>query len=388
MSRVDVSKNGLEKLGWVPYRDFVASNKSVLRMVWRIYRRSESINTVRNYIQSVKIFTDFMGYDSADELLQSSLDWEAVLNDFIDHILYDRGGARNTVATYIKGVIKWLRVNGVKIDREKIEVPQIWIVERDRLPRKEELRKLFKYGDLVDKVIMLLGVSTGLRRGTIAKLKLGDVNLDDEIPVIIVRPEIAKERPSRGYITFMTPECKEYLLMYLEHRRMNGEKLNSESPLIGYGYTGRHLSPKEFTTRWRHLLKKAGLGEKSNKWSVLRFHTLRKYFKTWCTLAGIPGDIVESFMGHISGIKHVYFLSGVDSMENPEVIKILRKEYQKAIPHLTINIDETTVKNLEEELEELKRWQEETASEVDKLYKMVNDLIKYVKTLRDTATNE
>lgn len=109
------------------------------------------------------------------------------------------------------------------------------------------------------------------------------------------------------------------------------------------------------------------------------FTRLESIFKTWATLSGIPSDVVEAFMGHISGIKHVYFLAGVDSLENQEVIKILRKEYEKAVPYLTINTSEEDVKRLEEKIEDLWRRQENYEKMLEKLYKIWGDVNMLVK---------
>lgn len=269
--------SGDDLLKKIAYKDFARENKSVLRLARRIYRRSESLNTVNSYIQGVKLFVEYTEYSSADQLLEASIDWEAYLNDFIDYLLYERKASRATVALYIAGVRRWLKINDVKIDADRVETPQVWMVERDRLPKKDELKKIFKYADLQDKVILLLAMSTGLRRDTLTKLKLQDVKMDD-VPLVRVRPEAAKDRPTRGYITFMTPEAREYLTMYLDYRRDHGEELDGGSPLIGYGYTGRHVNPLSITRRWGNLLDKVSLNERGRKWRLLRFHTLRKYF--------------------------------------------------------------------------------------------------------------
>ena len=360
----------------VGVRKFMKNNMSVLRLARRIYRRTGSKNTLVSYLYGVMEFTKFMGYSNADELLASKVDWAAMLNDYIDYLLFDKKTSRSTIRTYVSAVKKWLKVNNVKVDGD-VEVPQVWVVERDRIPQKEELRKLHQYGDIVDRIILLLGVSTGLRISTLISLKVGDVNLEDETPVVRVKPEASKERPTKGYITFMTPEAREHLLQYLDLRRKRGEEITEDSPLITWA--GKHVSNIAISLRWERLLKRASLNERSRKWFKLRFHTLRKYFRTWTALSGVSSDVVEAFMGHISGIRHVYFLSGIESMENPEVIKILRKEYEKAIPHLTINTSEEMVKQLEEELEMVRSRQDEFDERLEKILKMINETIRYVR---------
>ena len=357
-------------------RGFMNGNESVLRFARRIYRRTNSRKTLLTYLYAVYDFTNYMDFESADKLLESNVDWVGVLNDYIDYLIYEKKVSRSTINVYVAGVKKWLKVNGVRIDGD-IETPQIWRIEKDRIPRREELRKLYQYGDLTDKVLLLLGISTGLRAGTIAKLRVGDIRLDENIPTIVIKPEIAKERPTKGYITFMTPECRDHIIEYLRIREENGEEINDDTPLLSRA--GKPIQSEAISQRWERLLKRAALNERSRKWFKLRFHTLRKYFKTYAILSGIPSEVVEAFMGHVSGIRHVYFLAGVDSMENPEVIKILKREYEKAIPYLTINITEDMIRELEEEIEELRNRQSEFETRVEKIYSMINEIIRLIR---------
>ncbi|RLE55727.1 MAG: hypothetical protein DRJ30_03365 [Candidatus Methanomethylicota archaeon] len=153
--------------------------------------------------------------------------------------------SNNTINTYFTGVKKWLEVNLSKnewldIDWRRIELPATWKMEQDKIPLKEHLRILLDHADEKGKMLITLGVSSGLRIGTITQLKLKNLKvivdgkiqsitnyLDKQLPenalgIIIVTPEITKER-TRKYLTFCTPECLKYILTYLHKRLKNGE---------------------------------------------------------------------------------------------------------------------------------------------------------------------
>jgi hypothetical protein len=123
------------------------------------------------------------------------------------------------------------------------------------------------------------------------------------------------------------------------------------------------------------LLKKADKAEKTSvsertkrggKWYQLHIHVMRKYFKSWAALSGVPGDLVEAFMGHRAGIEQTYFLPDVESANNPEVIKKVLEEYRKALPALTIFSDEEKIKHLEEQVEESKAQLEKQREDMDR----------------------
>lgn len=349
-------------------------DKSLEKLYNRMYRRSGSRATALNYVKCVKLFTGFLGYESPDQVLEAGIDFNEAINNWIDYLLFNRGVARSTINIYVAAVKKWLKVNGVKLEGE-IELPTSWIVERDRIPTRSELRKLYSVGSLTDRVILTLAVSSGLRASTIVNLRIGDIDLDNEIPVIKVRPEIAKDRPRRGYITFCSPECREHILQYLEY------KGNFDPDNYLLEWNGRPYTPHTLSVKWDRLLRKAGLTDKSRKWFKLRFHTLRKYFKTYATLSGIPSDVVEAFMGHVSGIRHIYFYTGVESMENPKLIEMLRNEYRKAIPYLTINVTEDQLKAIEEKIEVLAERQKTLEEKLRETLNMIDRIIDHTRRL-------
>ena len=342
-------------------KTLIDTDPAIKRFALRVYRKSESERTVKIYVQQVILFTRWLGKAPADAL-RSRLDWEAILNDYIDYLNIERRMASGSVFLAIAAVKKWLEVNGAaeKDGLKGVEMPKVYRTERDRLPTKEELRHILNGANLTDRSMALILVSSGIRIGALVELKFKHVKMDLDCPMITVGTEFSKNR--QGYITFMSPEAKVTLQQYVKERELNGEKVSAESYVIAKGRpAGGKMRTGGAAHRWAVLLKKAdraaktGVSErtrKGGKWYQIHIHTMRKYFKSWASLSGVPSDLVEAFMGHRAGIEQAYFLPDLESANNPEVIKKALEEYRKAIPALTIFSDEEKIKRLEAQVNE------------------------------------
>jgi hypothetical protein len=146
------------------------------------------------------------------------------------------------------------------------------------------------------------------------------------------------------------------LQAYIKERELHGEKITGESCVITKERPlGEPITTKAVIDRWHKLLNVGGMAVKNRKWYDLRVHVLRKYFKSWATLSGVPGDLVECFLGHRTGINQVYFIPGIEDASNSDVMKKIMTEYEKALPALTIFGEEEKVKELEARIDEQKR---------------------------------
>ncbi|MCS7386803.1 MAG: tyrosine-type recombinase/integrase [archaeon GB-1867-005] len=356
------------------YLKWIESDESLRKLATRVYLKSGSTSTVRTYLDGVIMLSKFLEMKPS-EILKAKLDWEGILNEFIAYLIYERKTARGTALNYFSGVKKWLEINLPKedwysIDWRRIDKPSKWKVERDRIPTREDLRLILKAANPAWRAIITLAVSSGLRQGTIINLKIGNIKIyengkikplteylkenkplsSEALGIILVEPEIAKERPEK-YLTFCTAEALKHILMYLKIRMKRGEKL-SEDTLLFVNRSKRKINPHTFKYNWLDILARVDKNVKHRKWHIYRFHTLRKYFSTWCKLSGVDPWVVEAWMGHKAGIHQVYFLSGIEDLENPVLIARLAEEYRKAVPTLTIFTEEEKIRELEKRLEE------------------------------------
>jgi integrase len=96
----------------------------------------------------------------------------------------------------------------------------------------KEIAKILEKADQRCRIMILLMASSGLRKGSIQSLKLGDLTPIDEYNLYGI--SVYKGEPEE-YYTFCTPECRKEIDAYLEYRKRYGKEpspLSSKSPLI------------------------------------------------------------------------------------------------------------------------------------------------------------
>jgi integrase len=308
-------------------------------------RRMGSEGTVTTYVNGVGRFVKYIGFNDPETALQAMLnggvDTQTKVDSFIEDELDIR--SHSTVRGSVFGIRKWFELNGVKIDWAKIEMPtSSETVEDDRIPTKEELRKLLSHTSSArDRFVICCSTSSGLRLGTLVTLKMGDVDMSypDVARIQVERKKgrkfTTKRSPGSGklYCTFITPEAKKALQIYISERENNGEKITSESPLItDYTFKGHFLKIDAVERVWGRLLQRAGLGQKSNRCFKLHFHVLRKYFRSNCI--NVDASYRERWMGHQGKYLDMSYFKAEENLH--------LNEYRKTISHLTIaeTIDE------------------------------------------------
>lgn len=327
-------------------REWIRLYPSVRRMALSIVgrRRRGSPATVNGYVCGLRKFVEFLNEDGPETVLskieRGAIDPVKVVNDegtgFIDTML--NRYANRTVHTYVYGVKKWLEVNQVEADWDKVDMPTTTVTfERDRAPTVDEIIKLLNHApQLKDRVVILMLASSGLRIGTLLSLNWGDLDFDyPDVARITVRREMGRKFSNRGarggesqlFVTWITPETKETLLEYRRYREARGEVFTADSPLIESDLNrGEHMTVSGYHHRWYRILKRAGLDQKPRKFHELHLHTLRKFFRSRCI--GVDPSFREQWMGHKGGYLDVsYFRAEEERHLN---------EYRRVIQHLSI----------------------------------------------------
>lgn len=187
-------------------------------------------------------------------------------------------------------------------------------------------------------IVEELLTSSGVRVGTLAKLRLKHIDLDryPDVGVIHVPAELNKSRIQ--YTTFITPQAKRSLKVYLFLRQRGGERLGPDSPVIVGEMPRGEIAPMlsaSIGRTWDRMVDRAGLGEKPRKYRLLRPHTARKYFATALTRAGVSPSARERMLGHFGGFSDPNL--ALDSAYYRPVEEELLAEYRKAIATLTIS---------------------------------------------------
>jgi site-specific recombinase XerD len=239
----------------------------------------------------------------------------------------------NSIAGTMAGIFKFLDCNEVEFNDKNI---------RSMYPAKkkpsnaeayslEQLQMLVKRASWQcskrNQAMVLVFVSSGVRKGSVVRLKMSDlIPIEDTYMIVVYRGE--KEE----YVTFMTPEAADVLKVYFDQRRELGEELTDDS----YVFTnkkgmGKPISVEAVGSIIEYLLQNTKVSfkkdEERGRFNVAKLHGMRKFCDTQMEESGISHSKLQKIMGHMNGLAGLYYDAKSDK---------LFEEYKKAIPLLTI----------------------------------------------------
>jgi hypothetical protein len=277
-----------------------------------------------------------------------------LFNLLLDYIsLMESKYAGSYILSTTKAVKSWLAFNNKEvIGKLKIKGSQDTPSLKDeRVPTKEELKKILMSGNKQARVACVLVAHSGLRIETIGsysgddglrlrdlpelQIKEGHVEFTKIPTMIIVRKELSKAR--HQYFTFLSEEGCEYLKDYVEERIRQGENITTESATV---------TPKRKMKQFirvvnvgdviRVAIRKAGFS-----W---RPYVLRSYFDTQLLLSESKGLVVRDYrtfwMGHKGDIENRY-TTNKQKLTEP-VVDDMREAYRKSQEYLQTTKAETS----------------------------------------------
>jgi hypothetical protein len=279
----------------------------------------------------------------------SDKDLRNLVTDFVTGMEKDHAGSY--IESIVKAVRSWLSHNHrelkgkIKI-RGTQETPSL---RNERVPTREELRKIFLSADNKSRTASVLLAHSGLRLETLGNyrgndglriqdfpemfIEKGRVNLKKTPTLVKVRRKLSKAR--HQYFTFLSEEGCEYLRNYLEMRMNTGEELTTESAIVTPKQRIKSfIRTNNISDSIRAAVRKAGF-----PW---RPYVLRSYFDTQLMLAESKGLVLRDYrqfwMGHKGDIENLYTTNKQKLPE--EVIEDMRKSYRKSQKYLQTTITE------------------------------------------------
>jgi integrase len=136
--------------------------------------------------------------------------------------------------------------------------------------------------DRTEAILHILA-STGMRIGALPELKLRHVlDMPNDCMAIHIYEDSDEE-----YWGFLTPESTKYVKVYLDKRKIDGERLDSSHPLIREKYgigiaKPRHVSQPNLRVIIHRLLKVTPLSrtKEGGRFDVMEAHGIRKRYNT------------------------------------------------------------------------------------------------------------
>jgi integrase len=318
--------------------------------------------------------------------------------------------ARQSQTHYLSAISKFYSRNRVTLNKDwlwgcvskedviVINTDEDMERQEDRGYTREEISKLLEFcKSLRTRVMILLMASTGMRLGSLPKLRFGDLNLVPEHNLYQIHVDAYSKEDH--YFTFCNPECRKVIENYLDNRRRDGERITKSSPLLRAEYNTRlarddwecanKVKPISEPTVKRcisQVLYDSGLRTPlaidpsvslNNRRAVPMDHGFRRFFGTSCRHAGVHDDYVKWLSGReLGGSEDAYFLPQPDSSGiYRELLEGNNKKagYLDAIDWLTI--DNSKRLQRENEMLKVKKSEYESLKEQLEQYKNSQDYI-------------
>ena len=266
-----------------------------------------------------------------------------------------------TVRNYVKSIKLFCDMADIPVPWKKITrgLPRGRRYANDRIPTLEEIRKLADYPDRRIKGIVYTMASSGIRLGAWDYLQWGHIQPVERNAEVVAAKMIVYAGDEEEYFTFISPEAWRALKDWMNYRETSGEIIKDDSWVMRDLWDSRVAQgrglvtvPKKLASMgvkrlmeralWAQgLRKKLEAGKKRHPYQAN--HSLRKWFKTRCEIAGMRPINIEKLMNHSTGISDSYYRA----TENE-----LLEDYLMAVEMLLIHDDKQTLQKQVEELTE------------------------------------
>ncbi|MGO9387904.1 MAG: tyrosine-type recombinase/integrase [Methanobacterium sp.] len=302
--------------------------------------------------------------------------WERSINSWFpkyDDYCQSIDRARKT-RNFRRGLIlNFFHFNRIETPRpSKREARKFRTANKRKLPSKEEY-KIFLNGcnTIKQKAIILTQISSGLSNSDVCNLNVGQFKngLDNNDVCYL---HLFRKKTEIEFTTFLSPEAVEAINTYLTTER---EDLKNNQPLFTKHKTkNQPLKPKSIGFIYKRNSDKLGWDKGGNTFRKITGHMSRKWFNTQLTMAGMPEEIREHFMGHKmqNNVKDAYFLGNPDD---------LKRVYIQYLPHITINPTKTFVVE-DEGYKSLKNENTNLRKELDQIKKDLGELNGFREVLK------
>ncbi|MCJ7505581.1 site-specific integrase [Candidatus Bathyarchaeota archaeon] len=336
---------------------------------------AEADKTKQIYKSLIKRWTTFAGFDDPDKFTDAIRNHKLDPYQFLQSVIANQKAEKRASITILqayytmKRFIEWEseeRLNGVKLEKLTQTLPGRRVKSTDSAPNDTEVLKLIHHSNLRGRVALILALTSGMRVGELAAMKLEWIDFNSDPIRITIPATLTKTKRPRT--VFTTQECAQ-LIKQLIGDRKTGSLFPSLDPTKTYD-ENTPASPSALANAFSRNLKKCGLRDKITEDSPmfrLHSHSFRKWFYSKAIASGMPGNYAEILLGHTIGLDAHYLR--VDQEK-------LASEYKKIEPSLvflnrengevrkTVQTQSEQIGLLQGELATLKQQNQQLASNV------------------------
>jgi len=294
--------------------------------------------------------------------------------DVLNFVISLNGSPSKTIRSKLQSVKGFLEWNDVELSNKnwkeiKNKIHGSRAVTIDKIPTKEELRKILSFATLKDKALFFTLIGSGMRIGEACKITLNDIK---ELPKIYIRAEYTKSGNPR--VVFISKEAQysieQWLLERENYLKVAVKRLNCAKPRIEgkrpeqiiKSIDDNRVFPYATSTAramWNRLIRKAGFNQRdpSSGFHSIHIHCLRKYFSSHMNVGGMPNDVVEALLGHEDKLQRVYNI-----YSEKQLADIYHKNVNNILVFESYDTDKKLMEfneRLQEKDEQIKKMQEE-----------------------------
>ena len=368
----------IKQAQWI---ELMSKEHSCFRKFIKVPSSAKSKETYAYKIQRFMRYATEFKYVKHEEDFESLLNYNSeeitdILEEFVNY-LEGQGLVRESVKSTLAAPELFFEMNRKlwlkKIVRRSMQNPDR--VQGGRAPATtEDIQNMLKYCERSirkQSIIHFLGC-TGIRPSALVdpvlriKHLVSMPNLNNPInqPHYCYGIKVYDDS-KEGYWAFLTPEARKIIDRYLNGRKLNGEKLDDESPLFTtmgsrWNTKNQHLTDENMKEILEKIIKGAKIVRKKtgNRFDKSLVYMFRKRFNTILKLNNdVNSNIVEKLMAHKKGLDGTYLQPSMEECY---------REFFKAIPDLTVDDSERLrIKN--EKLQEEKNELEKKTTEIEKM---------------------
>ncbi|MFN3654642.1 MAG: tyrosine-type recombinase/integrase [Candidatus Nitrosotenuis sp.] len=350
--------------------------------------------TYKTYKTNLDMFLDWAKKDYDSILTMSTNELQEILEEYLFNL--KKRLSPNSLGPHLAAIDKFLAVNDVEYKKRKLRMflPEKVKCSGTKAWTTQDIQKMLEFADSRrTKALIHFLSASGVRVGALEELKWKHIEeISNGCYCVTIYAKSNHE-----YITFLHQEARKALDEYTNTRRKAGEKITGESYVFPSRSRQkdhpRSLTRKGIESSILRVVKRAGIErirENRFRFDIAIGTGFRKRFNTILkTNPAISYAIAERMMDHKTYLESHY----LDTTNKEKFFE----EYRKAIPDLIIDESErlriqnqkleaekTNFEKKSQEVDELKRKQEEILMDLNKLKKRQQISEKYSKKLTNT----